>query len=132
MSEYQKIYAFLPYFKKQTDGRTDPTIEVEPFIHQQEMMYTQYAEEMNNFISSIQEAGYTDFKYSATLEEYGAQSYETLKERISTADKKLLKAILTYMVRSERFNSGAWETYQRDGLFEKVLHRMCDLYGYSH
>ena len=95
------------------------------------MMYTEYAKEMNDFAHCIYEVKYTDFDYVSTLKEYGVMEYEDLKEKVLTADEKLLKAIMTQLIRDERFNSGAWIAYEEDGLFEKALRRLGVIYGYS-
>ena len=46
---------------------------------------------------------------------------------IDTADFRLLRAILTYYMRQERFQDGLWLVAVQNGSFSKVLHRLMTL-----
>ncbi|WP_404451829.1 DUF6508 domain-containing protein [Virgibacillus necropolis] len=116
MTNYQKLYSYLPGGEK-------------PFVCEQNLLYTEYAQEMGEFAECFYEAGFVDKAYTDTLEEYGITDFNEIDRKISTADERLIKAILTKMIRDERFTSGAWISYAKKGLFEKVLRRIGELYG---
>lgn len=131
MEDYQKIYSFLPYFKELSDVQESSNKETKSFYIRQDMMHTDYSEEMLQFNKSVYASNFIDKNYSRTLEEYGIKNEQEMEKCIVTADRKLLKAILTHMLRAERFVSGAWISYEHDGLFLKVLQRFGTLYSYS-
>jgi hypothetical protein len=49
---------------------------------------------------------------------------------IPTADFELLRAILTFYVRQDRFFEGAWAGSAKDGVFLRILNRLKELDGY--
>lgn len=49
-----------------------------------------------------------------------------MKKR-SEADEHLLKAIVTQLIRAERFMSGAWIGYVEEGTFLRMLRRLEEL-----
>ncbi|WP_430787244.1 DUF6508 domain-containing protein [Virgibacillus flavescens] len=128
MSGYHKLIAFLPYFEELS---RDPKRIMEgdqPFVIEATPLYTNYSHEMEEFVECMYEVEYIDGDYKSTLEEYGVTDVDEMDCKISTANEQLVKAILTKMIRDERFTSGAWITYAKKGLFEKALRRMGELY----
>lgn len=49
---------------------------------------------------------------------------------VTSADFELLRAILTYYVRHDRFVEGAWANSAKEGVFLKILYRLKELGGY--
>lgn len=131
MEDYEQVYSFLPYFEELSNNRKNSTKNTKPFFIQQEMMYTQYSEEMERFAKSIYSSNLIDRDYSETLNEYGISDDQDMETNLDRADKKLLRAMLTKMLRTERFVSGAWISYEEKGMFLKALQRLGNLYGYS-
>ncbi|WP_088008322.1 DUF6508 domain-containing protein [Indiicoccus explosivorum] len=125
MEDYRRLYAFLPYFEEIRYSRE------QSFFTEQEMTGTVYSAEMENFAESVYSSGFTDAEYAHTMHKYGVESEEDMKNRLAFADQALLKAIVTHMIRAERFISGAWITYEEKGMFVTALRRLGDLYGYS-
>lgn len=131
IEDYQQIYSFLPYFEELAMNRENPSKNPEPFVIRQEMMHTEYSEEMQKFTETVYATGFIDRDYTQTLDDYGVKNDENIEKHLSTADKKLLRAILTRMLRTERFVSGAWIGYEEQGLFVKALERLGVQYGFS-
>jgi hypothetical protein len=70
-----------------------------------------YDEGVSRFIDDFYKSDLIDGGYLESLERYGTKT-STSAELIVTADIDLLKAILTYYVRQERFRevSALWKT----------------------
>lgn len=49
---------------------------------------------------------------------------EEIKEAIERADYSLLRAIVTYLIRQERFGDGNWEASVTNGSFLAALKRL--------
>lgn len=49
---------------------------------------------------------------------------------VPTANFELLRAILTFYVRSERFSDGSWASSAKKGVFLRILYRLKELDGY--
>lgn len=64
-----------------------------------------------------------DTKYLANLENYLDKDIRP-KELIETADINLLKSILTYYIRGERFCSSLIANTFKDNVFERILRRL--------
>ncbi|ASN06368.1 DUF6508 domain-containing protein [Virgibacillus necropolis] len=111
MKDYQKLYAYLPYFEKLSRDNNGLTDGKNPFVSEQHLLYTEYAKEMVEFAECFYEVGFVDADYMETLDEYGITNADEMDCNIPTADERLTKAILTKMIRDERFTSDAWVSY---------------------
>ncbi|WP_416144628.1 DUF6508 domain-containing protein [Planococcus koreensis] len=131
IEDYEQVYSFLPYFEELSNNRKNSTKNTKPFFIQQEMMYIEYSEEMEQFAKSIYSSNLIDRDYAETLNEYGISDDRDMETNLDRADKKLLRAMLTQMLRTERFVSGAWICYEEKGMFLKALRRLGILYRYS-
>ncbi|WP_420841236.1 DUF6508 domain-containing protein [Evansella clarkii] len=49
-------------------------------------------------------------------------------EKISAADIKELRGMLTFIIRAERFSDGSWAHAAKDKLFYYILKRLDELY----
>lgn len=125
MGKVRELYSYLPYFGKMTGEDT------KKFIEDSSLFHASYAEEINAFVSCFFESGFRDTDYKNTLSAHGVTSAEKMWEQIHTADVDLLKAIMTQMIREERFSTGAIASYAKDGFFERALRRLGVLYGYA-
>lgn len=88
--------------------------------------YPSYDETFNEFIHAVYDSNIIKQDY---MEYLGNQEVEPKKfqDIIATADIDLLSAILTYLVREERFCTGAWAKSIDDKLFLKVLYRIKEI-----
>lgn len=125
MVDYQKLYSYLSYFEKITGNDTNNLME------EKSLFYISYEEKINEFVKCFSELEFKDYAYTDTLSEHGITSVEEMAVKIPTADAGLLKAIMTKMIREERFSTGAIAAYAKDGLFEQALRRLGELYGYD-
>jgi hypothetical protein len=90
------------------------------------MGYPSYDEGVSRFIDDFYKSDLIDGGYLESLERYGTKA-STPAELIVTADIDLLKAILTYYVRQERFCDGAWAEAIEEKVFLKILLRLKEL-----
>ncbi|WJY26341.1 DUF6508 domain-containing protein [Sporosarcina trichiuri] len=121
MKDLSKLYAHLPYFE-QTAGQ-----EPRRLIKEAGVFYVEYEQDMNDFLDAYYAAEWTDTAYPDTLAGAGITSPADMEAAISGADRPLLKAMLTQMVREERFGTGALARYAGSGLIAGVLRRMKEL-----
>lgn len=122
----QNLIDFLPYFKKRSKELQNH--QLSPFVVEQSALATSYESEMETFIQYVYNNGYMDNRYRETLNLYGCNEKKSeLEALIKSADQRLLRAILTKMIRDERFISGAWIYYVEEGLFEEVIKRFSEL-----
>lgn len=88
--------------------------------------YPQYTERFKEFIRLVSGSDLMDTEYMDNLEHWMMPG-EEIKSAINRADIGLLKAIITYLIRQERFGDGNWETFVTDGSFLVVLRRLEEL-----
>lgn len=88
--------------------------------------YPVYDEGVRKFIDDIYKSDLIDGKYLDNLKKYDIEAL-TPEGLIETADIGLLKSILTYYVRQERFCIGAWAEAINKKIFLKVLVRLKEL-----
>lgn len=131
MKKYEKVYSYLDYFERLSKETLSSTEEKLPFVKEWNPQYVTYTREMINFAKSVYEGDLIDYTYTETLKEYKIEDIVDMEKHIPSADERLTKAILTKMIRDERFSSGAWITYIEKGMFIKILRRIGELYGYS-
>lgn len=92
------------------------------------MGYPVYDEGVDRFTHDFYDSDLVDGNYSETLERYNAEALK-LAELIETADIDLLKAILTFYIRGERFCDGTWADAIENKVFLRVLLRLEELVG---
>ena len=85
--------------------------------------YIKYHETLENFIYDCDELHMMDREYLENLEKYIGKGIEP-KELIEIADINLLKSILTYYIRGERFCEGMIAVSFKDNVFRRILTRL--------
>ena len=85
--------------------------------------YIEYHKTLDKFIYDCEKLHMMDREYLENLEEYIGKGIE-LKELIEIADIKLLKSILTYYIRGERFCEGMIAAGFKDDVFRRILIRL--------
>lgn len=101
MTRMRKLYQHLPYFEQATERKP------ESFITEESLFHAQYEQGLNEFLRDYHDLDWTDTRYPNTLEAAGISTAEQMAQAIPIADMKVLKALLTRMVREERFAAGA-------------------------
>lgn len=117
MSTYIQLLNYIPYFE-------DKNIE----FCRWEDRYPNYDEKLNEFIKEVYKTDLMKSNYLDYLDERLVN--RDYSAAVPTADFELLRAILTFYVRSERFSDGAWATSAKEGVFLRILYRLKELDGY--
>lgn len=120
MHQYDKLLSYIDYFS--TAGEEVGTWAYKP----PDFPYVNYSKEMSSFIHEVYETDLMDTEYLPYLESHLPHG-ANYAEYIETADSRLLRAILTYYVRQERFCEGLWQSAVQDGIFSKILNRLVKL-----
>jgi hypothetical protein len=120
MHQYDKVLSYIDYF---STARED----VGTWVHNPpDLPYVNYSKEIISFIDEVYKTDLMDTEYLPYLESIIPRDAK-LADYIDTADFRLLRAILTYYVRQERFCDGLWLEAVRDRIFSKILLRIADL-----
>ncbi len=113
MGDYQKLLEYIPYFENE---------EVE--FCKWDSGYPHYDIKLHEFIESAYETNLLKKDYLEYLEEKVKD--HNLTAAILSANLELLKVILTYYVRQERFCDGLWASAAKDKVFLRILYRLRD------
>ncbi|MFS0779587.1 DUF6508 domain-containing protein [Neobacillus sp. 3P2-tot-E-2] len=90
--------------------------------------YPQYDEKLKEFIKEVYRTDLMKSNYLDYLDKrLTGRDYAAA---VTSADFELLRAILTFYVRQDRFVEGAWATSAKEGVFLKILYRLKELGGY--
>lgn len=122
MFSNDEMHRFIKYFK---DDQEEFYKWIEPKNREDGwgMGYYDYSEGVNEFITAFYEADLGDKDYIKNLENHN-QPYG---EIIENADAELLKSILTFYVRGERFCEGTWAGAIDEKIFLNILIRLNEL-----
>ena len=120
MPQYDKLLSYIDYFS--TAGKEEGTWVLKP----QEFPYLNYSELLSSFIKDVHETDLMDTDYLPYLKEH-LPAKTKLADSIETADFRMLRAILTYFVRQERFQEGLWQSAVADKTFYRILLRLRDI-----
>jgi hypothetical protein len=88
------------------------------------MGYYNYDKKLQDFIQDLYKTDLLVGDYLLRLEENESEDYGSI---ISSAHLELLKAILPFYVRGERFSEGMWRTAAKNKLFYHILLRLREL-----
>lgn len=121
--KYRKILVYINYFEDenidfftwQQPSKTDDGII--------QMGYPIYDEKFKIFIKDVYDSNLLIDSYFDYLEQHQIDTSK-LTGYISNADFQLLRAILTYTVRGERFCDGYWGQAIKDKVFLNILYRI--------
>jgi len=124
MHQYDKVLSYIDYFS--TAGEKAGTWVSKPHV----FPYVNYSPEMISFIDEVYKTDLIDIEYLSYLENHIPKE-SNLSDYIENADFQLLRAIITYYVRQERFQEGLWLGAVQDGILGKILLRMADSFAES-
>lgn len=88
--------------------------------------YVNYHEKINDFISDCYQSNMMDTDYLINLQQYIDKNIQP-SDLIETVDIDLLKTILTYYIRGERFCEGMIADSFKDHVFKRILIRLIHL-----
>lgn len=120
IGQYDKILGYIDYFS--TAGEEAGTFIVDT----PGLPYCRYSSELSSFIHEVYQTDLMDTEYLPYLERHPPPG-TNYKDCIETADFRMLRAILTYFVRQERFQEGLWLLATRELIFLKILLRLKDI-----
>jgi len=130
LDKYQKLFEYISYFENLSveevcnwDGgeKSDDGVMTTP--------YPIYDRQLTNFINEVYRTDLIDYNYSKTIGNSKLLSSKEPVDFIADWDFELLKAILTYYTRGEKFCDGFWASVLRDKVFYKILIRLAELEG---
>lgn len=117
----EKLCTFLPYFQTATKESVCQWAGGEKLGEKHyTMAYPQYDQTFDEFIKEVYNSNLILHDYLSITEKLDVE----ISSAIDTADFKLLRAILTYYVRAERFCEGSWATAVEGKVFLKILERL--------
>jgi len=114
----QKLCAYIPFFESTTPES----------IYNLSLPYPEYDQTLYDFIADASVSKLMCTDYVEVIEKQGLNSPSKMVEAIDRADLNVLRAILTWVIRSERFCEGSWATALEEGVFLKILKRLQQLY----
>ena len=93
------------------------------------MTYPMYRDELIDFINLVYENDLMDTSYMQTMEKLsgGEVELEAIIYGIDRYDFDMVMALLTFIIRQERFCYGLWAMAARDKWFTTILNRLKDL-----
>lgn len=124
MHQYDKVLSYIDYFSTAVEEAV--TWVYNPL----DFPYVNYSPEISSFIHEVYQTDLIDIEYLPYLESHIPKE-SNLSDYIENADSRLLRAILTYYVRQERFQEGLWLGAVQDGIQGKILLRIEDLLAES-
>ncbi|WP_064590290.1 DUF6508 domain-containing protein [Streptobacillus moniliformis] len=114
-SMMNKILEHKPYFDKKEIVRWLPTNN-----RKTPEFFADYGNEVNDLIKLVNHPYFIDFKYTDTIRRLKIYSF---KESIATANMLGIRAMLTSIIRRERFGVGTISRAIADGLISELLER---------
>lgn len=119
-SKYDALFPFLPYFEAR------PTFSVSGGTHQ--LQVPVYSDTVNEFIKTCDERGILTPDYLETLNRYGVHADTgSFQKAIPDADRRLVRAILTYIIRQERYCDGLIASAIESGTMAALLRRLREI-----
>lgn len=125
MKVYDGLFEYIAYFEE-TDASIRYCFEGEGRTSEGTYSFSHpvYDQRFLEFIESVYESGLIDIAYFTILNRHLTRSFHNMVEVIDEADFELLRAVLAYYVRQERFGEGMWAAALKDRIFLKVLRRL--------
>lgn len=125
MKDYEVLFAYISYFEG-ADASTMFRFEGEGKTAEGPYTFSHpvYDQRFLEFIEAVYESGLIDIAYFSILNRYLTRSFHNVVELIEEANLELLRAVLAYYIRQERFGEGMWATALKDRVFLKVLNRL--------
>ncbi|MFO7635685.1 MAG: DUF6508 domain-containing protein, partial [Clostridia bacterium] len=118
---------FIGYFENEDNSfyrhSQDETEEEEL----ERMLLISYDIEVMEFVSKFWESNISMDYYMDYLDQHMGNYGYSFQTAVEQGDYELLRAVLTYLIRQERFRSGVWATAIDERLFLTILKRLEDM-----
>ncbi|KAF1084330.1 hypothetical protein SPSYN_02106 [Sporotomaculum syntrophicum] len=122
MGKYDNLLQYISYFQESKEFCTWEASNEKP--DSIPWGYPEYDDKLTQFIDDFYKTDLLKQDYLEFLDKNVAR-FENIEDVIGKADFETLKAILTYYVRQERFSDGLWATAAEEGIFLKLLEKLC-------
>lgn len=124
MRKYQRLLDAITYFE--SDGNEYCTWKTPGSDNPNEIAqaYPVYDKRLEHFIRATDESGLMRTDY---LDAARVIDFDNIVSTIERADFQMLRALLTYFVRQERYCEGLWDKAAREGIFLAMLYRLRQL-----
>jgi hypothetical protein len=119
MHQYDKALSYIDYFS--SAGEEAGTWVYKPHV----FPYVHYSLEMISFIDEVYKTHLIDIEYLSYMESHITKE-SNLSDYIENADFRLLRVILTYYVRQERFYDGLLQGAVIDKTIYRILLKLSD------
>lgn len=124
MHQYDKVLSYIDYFSTAVE-------EVGTWVYNPpDFPYVKYSPEISSFVHEVYQTDLLDTDYLPYLESHLHRD-ANYADYIENADFRLLRAILTYYVRQERFQEGLWLGAVQEGTLGKILLKIEDVLAES-
>lgn len=114
MSHYKKLLDYIPYFENE-----------DIVFCKRRLGFPEYDENLREFIRETYNSDLLKSDYLDYLKDNGQD--QDISKEIPSAEWEMLKSILTFYVRGERFSDGLWDTAVKEKVFLKILYRIREL-----
>lgn len=125
----ERLCSYIPYFKNATPesvSKWDRGEGLDDNYHT--LPYPDYDETLSGFIEAVYSSNLMYHDYFDVIEKEGrGRHMEQLIGSIDTAGFELVRAVLTWFVRQERFSDGLWAAAVEQKVFLKILGRLRQL-----
>ena len=126
MDNCKKIIMHIEYFEGLIEGKGGRWEERTICNGIKTLHYPVYDEKFEGFIRELYKTDLLKGDYLEYIDK-NKIDFDNIDEVIKESDIELLKAILTYYVRQERFCDGIWIKAIDEGVFLKILYRLNEL-----
>jgi len=125
--EYKKLFDYIIYFE-------DENIQYCQWVNvelgekgTQILPYPKYDNKLLEFIQAVYDSGIMMDDYVIYFKDRIGSSSDVISVIQNTNEFDILRAVLTYYVRQERFQEGLWGKAAEDKIFLTILLKMRDL-----
>lgn len=123
VKQWDELMTYMPFFAK--DTKTAWIHAEKDEAKQKHIAYPSYGPEISSLERICHRNDFTDYHYKDTLIRFGVNgSFAAFKERIPTASPLLLRAMLTYLIRGERFHEGLLAEAVENDVVAEILQRL--------
>lgn len=120
VNNYEKLFGYIKYFENdnvdfyrwQSSKREDGVIT---------MSYPVYDKKLREFIQDVYESGIMLNDYQSLIRSDISTGDEAIMLINNTDNPDMLRALLTYFVRQERFSEGSWAEAANKRIFLSIL-----------
>lgn len=114
MHQYDKVLSYIDYFSTAVE-------EAGSWVSKPHFFpYVKHSQEISSFIDEVYQTDLLDTEHLPYLETHLPRD-ANYADYIENADFRLLRAILTYYVKQERFQEGLWMVAVSERCFYKLL-----------